>query len=93
MKQFLLISLIALVSVEPAVAQNLRIRMLERQTARTIRQAGFWCDKISDARIDKARSAMGPTIVRVTCDDGTRYMQYKLTMTADNKIEKIETWK
>lgn len=35
-------------------------RMLKRQTARVIRNAGFWCDKIIDARIDKARSADGP---------------------------------
>lgn len=68
-------------------------RMLKRQTARVIRNAGFWCDKIIDARIDKARSADGPTVIKVTCDDKTNFAQYKLTITADNKITKVEVWK
>ncbi len=76
-----------------AAAQTMQTNMLERRTARAIRNAGFWCDQVSDAYIDKALSSTGPTIVRVTCDDKTRFEQYKLTMTKDNKIAKIEVWK
>lgn len=82
--------LVALTHV--ASAQSLQVRILERQTARAIRAAGFWCNKISDARIDHVLSAAGPTIVLVTCDDKTRFAQYKLTMTPDDKISKIEVW-
>jgi len=82
--------LVALTDV--AAAQSLQVRILERQTARAIRAAGFWCNQISDARIDHVLSAAGPTIVLVTCDDKTRFAQYKLTMTADDKIAKIEVW-
>jgi hypothetical protein len=93
MKRILLVLLILPLLVEIASAQSLRMRMLERQAARAIRNAGFWCDKVSDARVDQTRSAMGPTIVQVTCDDKTAFAQYQLTMTKDNKIAKIETWK
>ncbi|CAN7635328.1 hypothetical protein LJR231_004859 [Phyllobacterium sp. LjRoot231] len=94
MKRILPALLILLCASEIASAQSLQSRMLQRQTARAIRNAGFWCDKITDARIDKARSAGGPTIVRVTCDDKTTFAQYRLTMNADNsKIAKIEPWK
>ena len=79
-------------SADVAWAQT-ESRMLKRQTARVIRNAGFWCDKITDARIDKARSADGPTVIKVTCDDKTNFAQYKLTMTAGNKITKVEAWK
>lgn len=80
------------VSVNIAVAQT-ESRMLKRQTARVIRNAGFWCDKITDARIDRVKSASGATIVKVTCDDKTKFAQYMLTMSSDNRIMKIEDWK
>jgi hypothetical protein len=94
MKRILPALLILLCASEIAAAQSLQSRMLERQTARAIRNAGFWCNKITDARIDKARSAGGPTIVQVTCDDKTTFAQYSLTMNANNSnIAKIEPWK
>lgn len=80
-------------ATDVSLAQSLRVRLLERNTAKVIRDAGFWCDKITDARVDRARSAVGPTIVQVTCDDKTTFAQYKLTMTAENRISKIEVWK
>jgi hypothetical protein len=91
----ILMTLLILVSAsELAAGQTLESRMLQRQTARAIRNAGFWCDRITDARIDKARSAGGPTIVQVTCDDKTTFAQYSLTMDAANsKIAKIEPWR
>ncbi|MEK1890122.1 MAG: hypothetical protein AAAB35_21675 [Phyllobacterium sp.] len=76
-----------------AAAQSMERNMLERRTARAIRNAGFWCDQVSNAYVDKVLSSTGPTVVRVTCDDKTRFEQYKLTMTKDNKIAKIEIWK
>ena len=76
-----------------AEAQTMEKNMLERRTARAIRNAGFWCDQVSNAYVDKVLSSTGPTVVRVTCDDKTRFEQYKLTMTKDNKIAKIEVWK
>lgn len=94
MKRLLTVLLILLCASEIAAAEPLQSRMLQRQTARAIRNAGFWCDRITDARIDKARSAGGPTIVQVTCDDKTTFAQYSLTMNADNtKVKKIEPWK
>ncbi|HMF66699.1 MAG TPA: hypothetical protein VK602_03720 [Phyllobacterium sp.] len=94
MKRILPALLILLCASEIASAQALESRMLQRQTARAIRNAGFWCDRITDARIDKVRSADGPTIVRVTCDDKTTFAQYSLTMNAgNNKITKIQPWK
>ncbi|MBZ9601229.1 hypothetical protein [Phyllobacterium chamaecytisi] len=94
MKRILPALLILLCASEIAAAEPLQSRMLQRQTARAIRNAGFWCDRITDARIDKARSAGGPTIVQVTCDDKTTFAQYSLTMNATNsKVTKIEPWK
>jgi len=94
MKRILPALLLLLCASEIAAAQSLQSRMLQRQTARAIRNAGFWCDRITDARIDKPRSAGGLTLVQVTCDDKTTFAQYSLTMNADNsKISKIEPWK
>lgn len=75
-----------------AVAQT-ESRMLKRQTARAIRNAGFWCDRVTDARIDKVKSLSNRTIVKVTCDDKTKFAQYMLTMSPTNKITKVEIWK
>lgn len=80
-------------ATDVSLAQSLSVRLLERNTASAIRDAGFWCGKITNARVDRARSAIGPTIVQITCDDKTAFAQYKLTMTAENKISKIEVWK
>jgi hypothetical protein len=80
-----------LCAVEAASGQSsLQMRVLERQAGRAIRNAGFWCDKVTNATVDKVRSSMGTTIVQVTCDDKTAFAQYKLTMTKENKIAKIE---
>jgi hypothetical protein len=93
MKYILPAVLLLLCTGDIAAAGSMQSTMLERRTARAIRNAGFWCDRVTDAQIDKVLSSMGPTVVRVTCDDKTRFEQYKLTMTKDNKIAKIETWK
>lgn len=78
--------------VSLAVAQT-ESRILKRQTARAIRNAGFWCDRMTDARIDKVKSLSGTTIVKVTCDDKINFAQYMLTMSPANKITKVEIWK
>ncbi|MBZ9657085.1 hypothetical protein [Phyllobacterium lublinensis] len=93
MKRVIAALLMLVTMAEYAHAQTAQTRMLERQTARAIRNAGFWCDKVSEAAVDKVLSALGPTVVRVTCDDRTRYEQYKVTMTPQNRIAKIERWK
>jgi hypothetical protein len=93
MKYILPALLVLLCASDVASAQSAQTNMLERRTARAIRNAGFWCDQVSNAQVDKVLSSMGPTVVRVTCDDRTRFEQYKLTMTKDNKIAKIEVWK
>lgn len=92
MKCILSVCLVILCFSADVASAQTESRMLKRQTARVIRNAGFWCDRITDARIDKTRSADGPTVVKVTCDDKTNFAQYKLTMTADNKITKVENW-
>jgi hypothetical protein len=71
----------------PTLAQA---AMLDRQAGRAIRQAGHWCDKVSHMAVNEKRSLPSRHVVRVTCDDGTRYVQYDLVMTADNKIASIE---
>ena len=80
-------------AIAAAQTHTLESNMLQRQTARAIRNAGYWCDRVSNAYVDKLLSATGPTIVRVTCDDKTRFEQYKITMNKDNRIAKIEVWK
>jgi hypothetical protein len=93
MKYILAGLLVLSCACDVATAQSMQSSMLERRTARAIRNAGFWCARVSNAQVDKVLSSMGPTVVRVTCDDKTRFEQYKLTMTKDNKIAKIEAWK
>ncbi|MEJ1117404.1 hypothetical protein V9K92_02875 [Phyllobacterium sp. CCNWLW109] len=89
----LVVVLIALGNpVSLAVGQT-ESRILKRQTARAIRNAGFWCDRMTDARIDKVKSLSGTTIVKVTCDDKINFAQYMLTMSPANKITKVEIWK
>jgi hypothetical protein len=67
--------------------------MLERQAGRAIRQAGHWCDEVSRMAVNTKLSLPSRRVVRVTCDDGTRYVQYDLVLRPDNKIASIETVK
>ncbi|MGH6762019.1 MAG: hypothetical protein ACRECW_10595 [Phyllobacterium sp.] len=64
--------------------------ILERRAARLIRQAGHWCDRVSDIRYDQQLTAGGAPVVRVTCDDGTRYVQYRLELNRDNTVKSIK---
>ncbi|WEK48863.1 MAG: hypothetical protein P0Y66_13815 [Candidatus Kaistia colombiensis] len=63
--------------------------MLERQTGRAIRNAGHWCDRVSHMAVDTKVSTPKRRVVVVTCDDGTRYVQYSLVLGTDNKITSI----
>lgn len=63
--------------------------MLERQTGRAIRNAGHWCDRVSHMAVNTKVSTPQRRVVRVTCDDGTRYVQYDLVLGADDKITSI----
>ena len=63
--------------------------ILERRAARLIRAAGFWCDRVSDVRYDEQLTAGGAPVVRVTCDDGTRYVQYRLDLNRDNTVRTV----
>ncbi|BCP53641.1 hypothetical protein K32_22580 [Kaistia sp. 32K] len=64
--------------------------MLERQAGRVIRAAGHWCDRVSNLAVNNKVSTPARRVVRVTCDDGTRYVQYDLVLTPDNKVRSIE---
>jgi len=64
--------------------------MLERQTGRAIRNAGHWCGHVTYMTVDTKVSTPKRRVVLVTCDDGTRYEQYSLVLSADNKISSIE---
>jgi len=77
---------LAIVAV-PTLAQA---TVLERQTGRAIRQAGHWCDRVSHMAVNQKVSVPTRRVVRVTCDDGTRYVQYDLIMKQDNTIASIE---
>lgn len=85
MKIVMLAALAAVMAPLPAHAT-----MLERQTARAIRNAGHWCDRVSHMRVDTRVSTPKRRVVLVTCDDGTRYEQYSLVVGTDNKITSIE---
>lgn len=63
--------------------------MLERQAGRAIRNAGHWCDRVSHMAVNTKVSTPERRVVRVTCDDGTRYVQYDLVLGADDKITSI----
>lgn len=64
--------------------------ILERQAGRAIRNAGHWCDRVSNIAVNDKVSTPARRVVRVTCDDGTRYVQYDLVLTPDNKVQSIE---
>lgn len=70
----------------PAMAQA---DMLERQTARAIRNAGHWCDRVTDMREDKRQSTPERRVVLVTCYDIRHLAQYELILGADNKLRSI----
>jgi hypothetical protein len=70
----------------PAAAQA---DMLERQTARFIRNAGYWCDRVSDMRVDKRQSTQVRRVVLVTCYDVRHFAQYELVLGSDNKVRSI----
>lgn len=67
-----------------------RADMLERQTARLIRNAGHWCDRVSDMRVDKRKSTQGRQVVLVTCYDVRHFAQYELIVGSDNKVRSIK---
>jgi hypothetical protein len=85
MKLFLIT--VAVLVATPALAES---PMLERQTGRAIRNAGHWCDQVSHMAVNTKVSTPQRRVVRVTCDDGTRYVQYDLVLDGDNKIASIK---
>lgn len=70
-------------------SQAAQADMLERQTARAIRNAGHWCDRVSDMREDKRQSTPERRVVLVTCYDIRHLAQYELVLGADNKLRSI----
>jgi len=63
--------------------------MLERQAGRAIRNAGHWCDRVSHMAVNTRLSTPDRRVVRVTCDDGTRYVEYDLVLDADDRVTSI----
>jgi hypothetical protein len=63
--------------------------MMERQAGRAIRNAGHWCDRVTHMAVHEQYSTPQRRIVRVTCDDGTRYVQYDLVFGSDNRVTEI----
>jgi len=61
----------------------------ERQAARTIRNAGHWCDRVRDITLDKRKSTQIRKTVLVTCSDGRRFAQYEMIVDQDNKLTSI----
>jgi hypothetical protein len=64
--------------------------MMERRTARIIRSAGHWCDRVSDLQLDKRKSTPERRVVLVTCYDIRHFVQYELTVGSDNKVRTIK---
>lgn len=63
--------------------------MMERRTARIIRNAGHWCDQVSDLQLDKRKSTPERRVVLVTCYDIRHFVQYELVVGSDNKVRSI----
>ncbi len=63
--------------------------MMERRTARIIRNAGHWCDRVSDLQLDKRKSTPERRVVLVTCYDVRHFVQYELVVGSDNKVTSI----
>ncbi|MCX5519007.1 hypothetical protein OSH10_11230 [Kaistia defluvii] len=81
---------LALALVAVAIPSLAEAGMLERQAGRAIRQAGHWCDAVSRMAVNTKLSLPSRRVVRVTCDDGTRYVRYDLVLRPDNTIASIE---
>ena len=62
----------------------------ERTVSRLIRGEGFWCRVVTDIRpaLHLKKGSENPVIV--TCDDGSRFEQYLLVFTEDNKLVSVE---
>ncbi len=71
------------------IATAARADVLERQTARAIRNAGHWCDRVTDIREDKRQSTPERRVVLVTCYDVRHLAQYELVLGADYKVRSI----
>jgi hypothetical protein len=81
------LSALAVVMAMPSPAMA---DMLERQAGRAIRNAGHWCDRVTNIAVNEKLSTPQRRVVRVTCDDGTRYVQYDLVLDSDNRVTSIE---
>lgn len=84
------VAVLALTLATVAVPTLAQATMLERQAGRAIRNAGHWCGRVSNMAVNDKVSLPTRRVVRVTCDDGTRYVQYDLVMSPDNKVQSIE---
>lgn len=83
-------AVMAMVLAGVAIPTLAHADLLERRTGRVIRQAGQWCGKVSHMAVNDKVSTPTHRVVRVTCDDGTRYVQYDLVISPDNKVQSIE---
>lgn len=78
--------IVSLLVSTPCVASS---DMLRLEVRHHIRQAGYWCDRVSDIRTDLQAKAKGIVAVKVTCDNNARFAQYRLEFGPDKKIVKI----
>lgn len=85
--RIILAAFLAAASIVPTVAQA---DLLERQTARYIRNAGYTCDRVSDMRIVKGRSNQFQRVVLVTCADGYGHASYELIVDENERIKQIK---
>lgn len=79
------LSALAVMMIPPSASAA----MLERQAGRAIRNAGHWCDRVSHMAVNTRLSTPDRRVVRVTCDDGTRYVEYDLVLDADDRVTSI----
>jgi hypothetical protein len=63
--------------------------LMNWQVAKLIRDAGYWCDSISDIRPDLHAKGDGVIAVRVTCDTSARFAQYRLEFNDDDTLRSI----
>lgn len=80
---------LAILTAATLLAVPAQADMLERQTARAIRKAGHWCDRVTDMQVDKRQSTPERRVVLVTCYDIRHLAQYELVVGADNKVRSI----
>jgi hypothetical protein len=83
------IALFGAVAVVLSLPMPASADMLERQAGRAIRAAGHWCERVTHMAVLEPYSTPQRRIVRVTCDDGTRYVQYDLVLGSDNRVSEI----